>query len=267
MERFGLRRKSKVERLRDAVQELPPAGRIGLIAVATGLLVGLAYLTRKRLFVAAAVVADVVEEAADTVEDSCGGSRRGRPRGRRRLGTLERGRPQADLASRIPCAQSVGGGGPDRCDLLARASGRYLATGLHGPRSCPSGRRARCGSPRTVKAGLCTRFRTALPSYGAIARCCEGAESADASEGPSCCSGSCSLLTDISSEMVATILPLYLLYTVGSQPLAVRRRRRHLPGAAPPSCGSPAASSGTAGGGTRRLPRSATGSPRSASSP
>ena len=70
MERFGLRRKSKVERLRDAVQELPPAGRIGLIAVATGLLVGLAYLTRKRLFVAAAVVADVVEEAADTVEDS-----------------------------------------------------------------------------------------------------------------------------------------------------------------------------------------------------
>ena len=85
MERFGLRRKSRVERLQDEVQELPPAGRIGLIAVATGLLVGVAYLTRKRLFVAAAVVADVVEEAADTVEDSCGGSRRGRPRGRRRL--------------------------------------------------------------------------------------------------------------------------------------------------------------------------------------
>jgi hypothetical protein len=32
--------------------------------------VGLAYVARKRLFVAAAVVADVVEEAADTVEDA-----------------------------------------------------------------------------------------------------------------------------------------------------------------------------------------------------
>jgi hypothetical protein len=70
MERFGLRRKSKAERVMAKMQELPPAGRIGLIAVATGLLVGLAYLMRKRLFVAAAVVADVVEEAADTVEDA-----------------------------------------------------------------------------------------------------------------------------------------------------------------------------------------------------
>lgn len=70
MERFGLRRKSKAERVMEKMQELPPAGRIGLIAVATGLLVGLAYLARKRLFVAAAVVADVVEEAADTVEDA-----------------------------------------------------------------------------------------------------------------------------------------------------------------------------------------------------
>jgi hypothetical protein len=70
MERFGLRRKSKAERVMAKMQELPPAGRIGLIAVATGLLVGLAFLARKRLFVAAAVVADVVEEAADTVEDA-----------------------------------------------------------------------------------------------------------------------------------------------------------------------------------------------------
>jgi hypothetical protein len=70
LERFGLRRKSRVERLRATVQTLPPAARVGLIAVATGLLVGVAYLARKRLFAAAAVVADVVEEAADTVEDA-----------------------------------------------------------------------------------------------------------------------------------------------------------------------------------------------------
>jgi hypothetical protein len=70
LERFGLRRKSRAERLRATVQTLPPAARVGLIAVATGLVVGIAYLARKRLFVAAAVVADVVEEAADTVEDA-----------------------------------------------------------------------------------------------------------------------------------------------------------------------------------------------------
>jgi len=70
MERFGLRRKSRAERFLARFQELPPVGRVGLVAVATGLLVGLAFLARKRLFVAAAVVADVVEEAADTVEDA-----------------------------------------------------------------------------------------------------------------------------------------------------------------------------------------------------
>jgi hypothetical protein len=70
LERFGLRRKSRAERAMAKVQELPPAARVGLIALATGLLVGVAYLARKRLFVAAAVVADVVEEAADTVEDA-----------------------------------------------------------------------------------------------------------------------------------------------------------------------------------------------------
>jgi uncharacterized protein (DUF58 family) len=70
MERFGLRRKSRAERVQATVQTLPPAARVGLIAVAAGLLIGVAYLARKRLFVAAAVVADVVEEAADTVEDA-----------------------------------------------------------------------------------------------------------------------------------------------------------------------------------------------------
>ena len=70
MERFGLRRKSRAERLMARFQELPPGARIGLAAAATGLVIGVAYLARKRLFVAAAVVADVVEEAADTVEDA-----------------------------------------------------------------------------------------------------------------------------------------------------------------------------------------------------
>lgn len=70
MERFGLRRKSKAERILARIQELPPVGRVAVVAGATGLLVGLAFLARKRLFVAAAVVADVVEEAADKVEDA-----------------------------------------------------------------------------------------------------------------------------------------------------------------------------------------------------
>ena len=70
MERFGLRRKSRAERLMARFQELPPGARVGLAAAATGLVIGVAFLARKRLFVAAAVVADVVEEAADTVEDA-----------------------------------------------------------------------------------------------------------------------------------------------------------------------------------------------------
>jgi hypothetical protein len=70
MERFGLRRKSRAERLRATFQGLPPVAQVGLVAAATGLVVGLAYVARKRLFTAAAVVADVVEEAADTVEDA-----------------------------------------------------------------------------------------------------------------------------------------------------------------------------------------------------
>jgi hypothetical protein len=70
MERFGLRRKSRAERLIARFQELPPGARVGLAAAATGLVIGVAFLARKRLFAAAAVVADVVEEAADTVEDA-----------------------------------------------------------------------------------------------------------------------------------------------------------------------------------------------------
>jgi hypothetical protein len=69
MERFGLRRKSRAERLMARFEELPPGARVGLAAAATGLLIAVAFLARKRLFTAAAVVADVVEEAADTVED------------------------------------------------------------------------------------------------------------------------------------------------------------------------------------------------------
>ena len=78
--------------------------------------------------------------------------------------------------------------------------------------------------------------------------------------------GTCSLLTDISSEMVSAILPLYLVFTLGFSPLqygvvdgiyqgaaALVRPRRGLSRRplAPPQ-------------GRRR--RSATGSPRSASS-
>ncbi len=70
LERFRLRRKSRKDRLMEAIQELPPVAQIGLAAAAAGVLVGLAYVARRRLFVAAAVVADVIEEAADTVEDA-----------------------------------------------------------------------------------------------------------------------------------------------------------------------------------------------------
>ena len=70
MERFRLRRKSRRERFVAAFGELPPVARIGLAAVATGVVVGLAFVARKRLFIAAAVVADAIEEVADTVEDA-----------------------------------------------------------------------------------------------------------------------------------------------------------------------------------------------------
>jgi hypothetical protein len=69
-DRLRLRRRSRGERLRDAFQSLPPAARVGLAAAATGVLVGAAFAARKRLFVAAAVVAEAIEEVADTVEDA-----------------------------------------------------------------------------------------------------------------------------------------------------------------------------------------------------
>ena len=74
--------------------------------------------------------------------------------------------------------------------------------------------------------------------------------------------GMVSLLTDISSEMVATVLPLYLVFTLGASPLVLRRDRRHLPRRRGRWSRSPAASPPTAGAATRRSPGSATGSRR-----
>jgi hypothetical protein len=69
MERFRIRRKSRAERLREAIGEMP-VGRIALAAAAVSVFAGLAYVARRRLFAAAAVVAEGVEEAADAVEDA-----------------------------------------------------------------------------------------------------------------------------------------------------------------------------------------------------
>jgi hypothetical protein len=69
MERLGLRRKSRAERLREAIGELPVA-RVAVAAVAIGVVAGLAYAARRRLWTAAAVVAEGVEEAADALEDA-----------------------------------------------------------------------------------------------------------------------------------------------------------------------------------------------------
>jgi hypothetical protein len=67
------RRKSRAERIGAELRELSPAVRIGLAAGATVLMVGLAYLLRRRLLAAGEVVAEVVEEAADAVEDAAEG--------------------------------------------------------------------------------------------------------------------------------------------------------------------------------------------------
>jgi hypothetical protein len=69
MERLGLRRRSRAERLREAIGELPVA-RVAVAGAAIGLFAGLAYVVRRRLFAVAAVVAEGVEEAADAVEDA-----------------------------------------------------------------------------------------------------------------------------------------------------------------------------------------------------
>ena len=49
MERFGLRRKSRAERLREAIGEMPVA-RVALAAAAISLFAGLAYVAGRRLF-------------------------------------------------------------------------------------------------------------------------------------------------------------------------------------------------------------------------
>ena len=62
MERFGLRRKSRSERLREAIGELPVA-RVALAAAAISLFAGLAYAASRRLF-AGEDAAKHVDEAA-----------------------------------------------------------------------------------------------------------------------------------------------------------------------------------------------------------
>ena len=62
MERFGIRRKSRAERLREAIGELP-VGRVALAAAALSVFAGLAYVARRRLFAAGEVAEDVAEAA------------------------------------------------------------------------------------------------------------------------------------------------------------------------------------------------------------
>ena len=65
-----LRRKSRSERLAAEVRQLPPVVVVGLAAGATALVVGLAYVFRRRLFAAAAEAADTVEDAAEDLADA-----------------------------------------------------------------------------------------------------------------------------------------------------------------------------------------------------
>jgi len=62
LERFGLRRKSRAERLREAIGEMP-AARVALAAAAITVFAGLAYAASKRLF-AGGDAAQHVDEAA-----------------------------------------------------------------------------------------------------------------------------------------------------------------------------------------------------------
>jgi hypothetical protein len=70
MERFGIRRKSRAERVREAISEIP-VGRVALAAAAISVLAGLAYVARRRLF-AAAAVEDAAEEVAEAVRKRSG---------------------------------------------------------------------------------------------------------------------------------------------------------------------------------------------------
>jgi hypothetical protein len=65
-----LRRRTRTDRLAAEVGGVPPAVQVAVAAVAAAVLLGLAYIVRRRLWQAAAVVADAVEEVADTVEDA-----------------------------------------------------------------------------------------------------------------------------------------------------------------------------------------------------
>ena len=70
MERLGLRIGDfDVIELSEAIGEMP-LGRVALAAAAVSVFAGLAYVARRRLFAAAAVVAEGVEEVADAVEDA-----------------------------------------------------------------------------------------------------------------------------------------------------------------------------------------------------
>src|SRR5512132_3939762 len=66
MERFGIRRKSRAERLREAISEIP-VGRVALAAAAISVFAGLAYVARRRLF-----AADAVEDVADAARKRAG---------------------------------------------------------------------------------------------------------------------------------------------------------------------------------------------------
>jgi hypothetical protein len=50
--RIRLRRRSRAERAADAFQDLPTAARVGLVAVAAGVAIGVAYVARMRLLAA-----------------------------------------------------------------------------------------------------------------------------------------------------------------------------------------------------------------------
>jgi hypothetical protein len=64
IERFGIRRKSRAERLREAISEVP-VGRVALAAAAISVLAGFAYVARRRLF-----AADAVEDTAEHVAEA-----------------------------------------------------------------------------------------------------------------------------------------------------------------------------------------------------
>jgi hypothetical protein len=70
MERLGLRRKSRAERLREAINEMP-VGRVALAAAAISVLAGFAYVARRRLF-AADAVEDAAEDAAEAARKRSG---------------------------------------------------------------------------------------------------------------------------------------------------------------------------------------------------